>query len=84
MTDYPVRLSPMDIVLIADMLDYVMKHFEADDDETAERFDQACASLQAKMLVAARGAGLSDAPAPPTNDSMLDFLRDLDTMHKVH
>lgn len=76
--EYPVRLSQLDIVLIADMLDYVMQHFEAEDAETAERFDQACESLQAKIRAAAVDAGL------PVDDAMIDFLRDLDTMHKMH
>jgi hypothetical protein len=66
----------MDIVLIADMLDYVMKHFEADDDETAERFDQACTSLQTKMRAAAIDAGLRDS-AEISFDTM-------PTMHTLH
>lgn len=74
--EYPVRLSQLDIVLIADMLDYVMQHFEAEDAETAERFDQACASLQAKMRAAAVDAGLRVSA-----EISFDTMPTMGTMH---
>ncbi|MFZ9903729.1 MAG: hypothetical protein ACO3FT_08760 [Ilumatobacteraceae bacterium] len=66
---YPLHVSTLELVLLTDVMDYVMEHFEAEDADTAQMFRLACLGLRQKLNVLRADAGLPDVPGP---DPMID------------
>ena len=61
---YTLPVSKLELVLLTDVLDYVIVHFEAEDAETAEMFRLTCEELRTKLITARHEAGLPDVPCP--------------------
>lgn len=68
-------VSALDVVLLTDVLDYVADHFEAEDAETAQMFQLACATMRRKLDQVRPDLGLP-ALSPPASLSDMTTLSD--------